>query len=70
MNTLKLRIGGMHCDSCANRIRLLLDKEPGIREATVSWEAGTGQIGYESHATSEERIVELIEGADFTVERG
>ena len=56
----KLKIDGMNCDGCAERITTLLEKEHGVREAAVSFSAGEGQIAYNSHAVEEERIFEVI----------
>lgn len=33
VNTVTMRIEGMHCEGCAERITLLLEKEPGVRDA-------------------------------------
>ncbi len=69
MNMLKLKIDGMHCDGCAERITTLLKKEPGVREVAVSFSAGEGQITYNSHAVEQERIVEVVKQAGFGAEQ-
>lgn len=69
LNTLDLNISGMACDSCANRIRTLLANHVGVRQATIAWEAGTGQIVYNPQSTGQEQIVALIEAAGFTAKQ-
>ena len=69
MNTLSLTIGGMYCNGCANRIHSLLEKEPGVREVSVSAHTGTGRIAFSPQTTDEKRIVAIIERAGFTVGR-
>ncbi|MFV2091891.1 MAG: heavy-metal-associated domain-containing protein [Hyphomicrobiales bacterium] len=66
MNTLQLNIQGMRCDGCADRICALLDKEIGIRKVSISWADGTGRIVHNPQATSQDRIIAIIENAGFT----
>ena len=68
MTSATFRIGGMHCDGCAEQIRGVLAKEPGVHEAAVSFADGEGRVTYNPHATGQRRLVELIEGAGFSVE--
>lgn len=66
MNTLDLDIEEMHCDGCATRIRSLLEKESGVREAAVSFKTGIGHFIYNPQSTDEARIIAIIERAGFT----
>jgi len=67
MQTIQLAIGGMHCDGCAARIRTLLAREPGVREAEVSLPERQARVRFNAHAASVERLVEVIEHAGFDV---
>ncbi len=67
MNTVTIKIEGMHCDGCAERITTLLEKEPGVRDAAVSFADGHARVRYNSHAIHEDRLVEVIEGGGFNV---
>ena len=67
MNTATMTIGGMHCDGCARRIEGLLEKEPGVRSATVSFAERSARLTYNPHAVSEERLVAVIEQGGFSV---
>lgn len=67
MQTVKLTIGGMHCDGCAERIRTLLSKEPGVREANVSFTEGSANVRYNPHRVSVARLREIIEIGGFDV---
>ncbi len=67
MNTVTIKIEGMHCDGCAERITTLLQKEPGVRDAAVSFADGQARVRYNSHAIHEDRLVEVIEGGGFSV---
>ena len=67
MKTATLKIEGMHCDGCAERITTLLEKEPGVRDAAVSFADGQARVRYNSHAIHQDRLVEVIEGGGFSV---
>ena len=67
MNTATLTVEGMHCEGCARRIEGLLEKEPGVRSAAVSFAAGSARLRYNPHAVSEERLVAVIEEGGFSV---
>lgn len=56
MDTTTFRIDGMHCDGCADRIRTLLGKEPGVREARVSFAEGSAAVRFNPHTVSEARF--------------
>ena len=68
MNTVTFRIGGMHCDGCAERIRTLLEVAPGVREASVSFAEGAARVRYNPHTVGEDRLVQVIEGGGFTAD--
>lgn len=67
MDTVIFNIDGMHCDGCAERIRMLLSKEAGVHQARVSFAEGSAEIRYNPHSTSEGRLRELIEKGGFDV---
>lgn len=67
MRTLHLMIDDMHCDGCAERIRTLLSKEPGVREAHVSFATGSAEVRYNPHTVDEARLRKVIEMGGFDV---
>ncbi len=67
MNTVSIKIDGMHCDGCAERIKTLLERAPGVREATVSFADGLARVRYNGHAVSEDGLVAVIEAGGFGV---
>ncbi|MCF6320321.1 MAG: heavy-metal-associated domain-containing protein [Rhizobiaceae bacterium] len=69
MNTLNLKIDGMHCGGCAERLHSLLVKEDGVEEATLSADENSGKVVFGPSATSEENIIGIIERAGFTAQR-
>ncbi len=67
MNRATFTIDGMHCDGCAHRIKTLLEKEPGVGEASVSFPDRVARIKYNRHAVSDDYLVEVINKSGFRV---
>lgn len=42
--TVRVRIGGMHCQACANRVVRALQALPGVSEVTVDLGAGEASL--------------------------
>ncbi len=62
-----LKIDGMTCVSCENRIERKLQNTPGILEAKVSYSGGTAAVTYDSRIITLEGITEIIEKLDYKV---
>lgn len=67
MKTATFKVEGLRCASCAASVGSLLDAHTGVRGADVSFEEGRARILYDPQATSEDRLVELIEKRGFRV---
>lgn len=63
----ELKIGGMTCVSCENRIENQLNQTIGIKKATVSYSNGTAQISYDSDIITMKDIVQIIEEVGYEV---
>ena len=70
MNTVTLRIDGMHCDGCAERIRTVVSREVGVEEAEVSYAAAEARIRYNPHIVTGKALAGIIERAGFRVTGG
>ena len=57
MKTATFTIEGMHCDGCASTIKALLDRQPGVQMATVSFAERQVRILYDPSAIDEDRLV-------------
>lgn len=67
MDEVRLTIGGMACDGCANRLQGVLAAGPGVRSAQVSYADGDAVVRFNRHAVSVEEICDLVRGAGFDV---
>ena len=57
MNTVTIKIEGMHCDGCAANIQSLLERNAGVQKAVASFKEGEARILYDSDAVTEEQLV-------------
>jgi copper chaperone len=66
MKTTRIKIEGMHCDGCASRVQGLLEKEPGVREAEVSYRTGEARVKFNEHTIGADRLRQVVEQAGYT----
>ncbi|MDR0644171.1 MAG: sulfite exporter TauE/SafE family protein, partial [Treponema sp.] len=67
MKTEVIRIGGMTCISCQNRIEKRLKSTVGVEEATVDFNTGTATVTYNTSVVTMKEITETIEKLDYKV---
>jgi copper chaperone CopZ len=60
VNHLTLKVEGMHCDHCAQTIKAVVEREPGVKVAGVSFQGGVARILYDPEATSVDRLVATV----------
>ena len=65
MKEIKLKIEGMHCTGCSNRLEKVLNNTEGVEKATVSFEEKQAIITYNESQIDLTQIKEAIEGAGF-----
>ena len=63
---ISIQIGGMTCQSCANRIEKVLNKKPFVQQAGVNFAAEEAQVVFDSTQATETQIVEIIHKTGFT----
>ena len=68
MATSTIKIEGMHCDGCASRVKSLLEKEVGVREAEVFYQAGEARVKYNEHSVGADKLRQVVEQAGYTAE--
>jgi sulfite exporter TauE/SafE/copper chaperone CopZ len=65
--TKRLRIGGMTCVSCKNKIERKLRNTAGVESADVSYSAGTAAVVYDADIITLREIEAVIEKLDYQV---
>lgn len=69
MKSATFKIEGMHCDGCAQAIKALVEREPGVKTAAVSFKDGEARVLYDPQAIGEDRLVAAIEKPGYRVTR-
>lgn len=67
VKSVTYKIEGMHCDGCAQTIKALLESEPGVRSADVSFKKTEARILYEQQAVGEDRLIATIQKPGYRV---
>ncbi len=67
MKTTTFKIEGINCDHCANTIKTLVEKQPGVQMAMVFFNEGQVRILYDPQAISEDRLVAAVQEPGFKV---
>ena len=65
MKEIKLKIEGMHCAGCSNRLEKILNNVDGIESAKVSLEEKSADIKYNEEEVELNTIIEAVEDAGF-----
>jgi copper chaperone CopZ len=67
MKTTIFKIEGMNCDTCANTIKALVEKEPGVQMASVSYSDGQARVLFDPKSIDEQHLVNTIQKPGFRV---
>jgi copper chaperone CopZ len=65
MREIKLKIEGMHCAGCSNRLEKILNNVDGVESAKVSLEEKSADIKYNEEEVKLNTILQEIEDAGF-----
>ncbi len=67
MESMTLQIAGMHCEGCAATLKAVVEREPGVKAAAVSYRSGAARILYDPEQTGAERLAAAIGRTGFRV---
>ncbi len=65
MKKLSLKVKGMTCAACSNRVETALKKTAGVKEATVNLAFEKAYVTYDPKQTSPEELLQVIKGAGY-----
>lgn len=65
MKEIKLKIEGMHCAGCSNRLEKILNNVDGVESAKVSLEEKSAEIKYNEGEVELNTILQEIKDAGF-----
>ena len=56
---------GMSCASCSARVEKTLNRQPGVRRATVNYASATATVEYDSQNCSPEALQQAVQNAGY-----
>ena len=56
---------GMSCASCSARVEKTLNRQPGVRKATVNYASATATVEYDSQNCSPEALQQAVQNAGY-----
>lgn len=65
MQTATFEIDGMHCDGCAQIVRHVLERQPGVKGCSVSLDSSNARVVYDPHQISAAAITETLGKAGY-----
>lgn len=68
METVNLRLKGMGCAACANRIEKALQEVPGVSECSVNFGMAQGKVQYKPQQANLKTIQQAVIDAGYTAE--
>ena len=69
MKEIELKIEGMHCTGCSNRLEKVLNNIEGVTSAQVNFDEKSAIVNFDEGKVTIEKIKENIEDAGFTAEK-
>jgi Cu+-exporting ATPase len=65
---ITIPVSGMTCAACQGRVQRVLQKAPGVEDATVNLLLNNATVTFDPNATSPDRLVETIRGTGYGAE--
>ena len=69
MESKSMKIEGMTCSACANRVEKVVSKLDGINKASVNFATETLSVEYETRKVTEQNIQEAVEKAGYKIHK-
>jgi len=68
MEKVELKIKGMHCVSCENRIKEAVSSLKGVKDAKIDYASEKATIEFDNAKTDVKNIMKIIKNAGYEVE--
>lgn len=69
MKKQEMKVTGMHCSGCKDRVAKVLNNLKGIRSAEVSLDEERAEVTYDSEQAEVSQMIEAIEKAGYDAEQ-
>lgn len=65
MKTTRLKVAGMTCGHCVERVEKALRNQTGVRNATVHLNEGAAEVEYEEGEVVPEQLIGVVEAEGY-----
>lgn len=65
MKSLILKVEGLRCNGCAEKVQNRVTAQPGVKSTQVSFDQAQARVLYDPQATDENRIVQVIQDLGY-----
>ncbi|MFH1143874.1 MAG: cation transporter [Candidatus Eisenbacteria bacterium] len=65
LRSVRLAVGGMHCDGCAASIQKALAANPGVKRDTVSFTDSLALVTYDAGIIDEAGLIRIVEASGY-----
>jgi len=66
---MKLKISGLHCDGCSNRVKTALESISGVTTASVDHNTGLAEINTPDGEADFNQLITAVENIGYTATR-
>lgn len=67
MKRIVFQIDGMYCMGCAQVVKALIEREAGVKHATVSFEEREARVLYDPQSITDAQLITVIERPGYRV---
>lgn len=67
MEKITYRLGGMACPDCSQKLGLILERQQGVRQASIAYATGKAKIEYNPEEITVEGIEQIIGKAGYKI---
>jgi copper chaperone CopZ len=60
-----IKIEGMHCHKCEQKIQKALTRHPGVHEVEVDFASGQASVLYDQKSVTVAKLMEAVNGAGY-----
>jgi copper chaperone CopZ len=68
MQTTMMRVGGLQCGGCVNKLSLAMNRVVGVEDVQISLASGEATVRYDEQQTSPAKLNEVVIGTGFGVD--
>jgi copper chaperone CopZ len=69
MKSVTMKVEGMSCNGCAERICSAVAAQPGVQDAAVSFDEGQARVLYDPKTIDEDRLADAVQKMGFRIVR-